>query len=600
MRGPWKILSVAAVLAAGLFAIEAHAQGTVRQSGPVTAFHPSAWFGNGVVGDAGTPADPFLNSLGLFNGANCPFGISSQTKPGISTAPGAQLTICQSATTTTFNLSGLNGQAAPNLVFNVGGTIFPLAAPPTINARTLGATGNGVTDDTASLQLCISQAEASSIIGVCYIPVGTYRTTSPLTVSSSVSLRGDGAAQSLIIPALSSVGIAITTTTPVTMLNMGVSYAAAANNGIAAITLGAAAGTLNTESTFRDLHIVNANIGIEITQGAAWMIDNVKIENYANVGIIAENGVPPNDEGDSVVADSYIQASNGANACIQWVGGGALYFHHNTCVGNGAESYGVLAQLPAGAATGQMLIQGNTFDANGIIGLTFIRSGATGLFGRLDFSGNICNQALSCLTIPTDPNGNAIADVGVVNNRYFGANSASAKFISIDSTTNLYIGANTLNSQNAGTVGYTIGSAVSGCKIDPEQRTGAFAVDSVASSCSGFATTWGAFTPAPSCGTAAFTTNTAQYKESGKLVQFEADFTFTSLGTCSGNPITFTLPKAAKEIFAWGGQEIGATGFAVPCHVIALSANPTCLRFDGSSTWSNGNRIIVSGSYEEP
>lgn len=115
--------SLAAVLS--LLCTPAWAQGTIQQSGPVTQFHVPAWFGNGVVADGGTPSTPFLSALGLFNGSNCPFGVSSQTGPGVATSPYALFTICQTLTATTFSFQGLGGAGAPNVYFNIGGTIYP-------------------------------------------------------------------------------------------------------------------------------------------------------------------------------------------------------------------------------------------------------------------------------------------------------------------------------------------------------------------------------------------------------------------------------------------------------------------------------------------
>lgn len=120
----------------GIFAIlalfvaaPAWAQGTIQQSGPVTPFHAGSWQGNGVQADAGTPAAPALDALGLFDGANCPLGVSSQTTPGVSTSPYSQFSVCQTPTTTTLTLTGVNGEPTPALVFNIGGTLYPFPGP---------------------------------------------------------------------------------------------------------------------------------------------------------------------------------------------------------------------------------------------------------------------------------------------------------------------------------------------------------------------------------------------------------------------------------------------------------------------------------------
>ena len=62
----------------------------------------------------------------------------------------------------------------------------------TINARTAGAKGDGVTDDTAALQAAINTAAARGG-GVIYLPAGKYIVSSPLLISNSnIVIRGQG------------------------------------------------------------------------------------------------------------------------------------------------------------------------------------------------------------------------------------------------------------------------------------------------------------------------------------------------------------------------------------------------------------------------
>jgi hypothetical protein len=123
MRAALKILGmVAALVAMGGVAL---AQGSVQQAGPVVPYHPPAFYSNGVIGDGGNSTNPFLSATALYNGANCPLSVSSQTGPGVSTSTLAQLSICQTSTVTTFKVRGLNGQATPSVQFDIGGTIYP-------------------------------------------------------------------------------------------------------------------------------------------------------------------------------------------------------------------------------------------------------------------------------------------------------------------------------------------------------------------------------------------------------------------------------------------------------------------------------------------
>jgi hypothetical protein len=166
---------MAAVVALCAMASLAKAQGAVVQSGPVTPFHSSAWSSNGVVGDGGSPQTPFLSSLGLFNGSNCPFGISSQTGPGVSTSPYALFTICQTPTTSTLVFAGVNGQANPSVFFNIGGVNYPFPGGyGNVNGPVTSVSGNVV---------CFNNAFGTLLTGC-----GPASMSGPLTITPGTSV----------------------------------------------------------------------------------------------------------------------------------------------------------------------------------------------------------------------------------------------------------------------------------------------------------------------------------------------------------------------------------------------------------------------------
>ena len=80
----------------------------------------------------------------------------------------------------------VDGTATPigEALGNVLGLFFYPKSP------TYGAAGDGVTDDTAAVQACITAAQSAGG-GVVYLGPGAYRITSVLTVPSTVSLWGD-------------------------------------------------------------------------------------------------------------------------------------------------------------------------------------------------------------------------------------------------------------------------------------------------------------------------------------------------------------------------------------------------------------------------
>lgn len=63
-----------------------------------------------------------------------------------------------------------------------------------INVKRFGAVGNGIADDTSAIQAAIDAVT----VGTVYLPTGTYKITSALTLHSNVTLRGDGDGKTVI------------------------------------------------------------------------------------------------------------------------------------------------------------------------------------------------------------------------------------------------------------------------------------------------------------------------------------------------------------------------------------------------------------------
>lgn len=112
-------------LSAWAIAFGATAQGAIQQSGAITPFHIATWYSNGIIGDGGQPGAPFVSGLAMYNGGSCPFSVSSQPQPGVYLSPYSQMSFCITNSVATFTFSGLNGQANPSVVFNIGGVNYP-------------------------------------------------------------------------------------------------------------------------------------------------------------------------------------------------------------------------------------------------------------------------------------------------------------------------------------------------------------------------------------------------------------------------------------------------------------------------------------------
>jgi hypothetical protein len=168
------------------------AQGAIQQLGPVTPGHSSVWMGNGSLGDAGAATNPFLSGVGLYNGAACPFGVSSQTTPGILTTPHSQFSICQTAAATTFNFLGVNGQATPSVLFNIGGVSYGFPGPG--NGDVLGPTSS-VSGDLACFNTTTGTLiedcgpRTASNVGALALTGGTL--TGTLNITAPAGLGGE-------------------------------------------------------------------------------------------------------------------------------------------------------------------------------------------------------------------------------------------------------------------------------------------------------------------------------------------------------------------------------------------------------------------------
>lgn len=91
-----------------------------------------------------------------------------------------------------FLVRALDAANRPTEVFRVDkdGSSSGVGSGPYINVRSYGATGAGVADDAAAIQSAITAA--TSLGGVVYLPPGTYKVLTALTLPANVTLMGAG------------------------------------------------------------------------------------------------------------------------------------------------------------------------------------------------------------------------------------------------------------------------------------------------------------------------------------------------------------------------------------------------------------------------
>jgi len=87
---------------------------------------------------------------------------------------------------------------------------FSMIQDAWVNVKDFGATGDGVTDDTAAIQAAIDTAVVPGIAApftgmlgngsVIYLPLGRYRISQPLTIPNATTIKGEGRQATLIQP----------------------------------------------------------------------------------------------------------------------------------------------------------------------------------------------------------------------------------------------------------------------------------------------------------------------------------------------------------------------------------------------------------------
>ena len=129
---------------------------------------------------------------------------------------------------------------SPEITANAGITV-PIGQTVTYYAmndpKYWGATGNGTTDDTTSLQNWINYLQANNVTG--HLSAGTYNITNNLTVSQPINIYGDGTNRSVITngnTALTGAILNITATEYTGHLDNFTLTSAAVNTSLNAIT----------------------------------------------------------------------------------------------------------------------------------------------------------------------------------------------------------------------------------------------------------------------------------------------------------------------------------------------------------------------------
>lgn len=336
MRLMKSLARLTALIGALALPVAACAQGAVQQSGAITAYHAPYWFSNGVVGDGGYPTKPFLNALGLFNGSNCPLGVSSQTGPGVSTSPYSLFTLCQTNTTSTLTFAGVNGQANPAVYFNIGGVNYGFPGPGNgdVDGPASAVNGNLACFNTTSGKLIkdcgvgfpIPQANGGTgTTSIASLITGSTVATAPLS-GTELLLGTQSAAQRKITTASIA---ALAVASPYLAINVA-TYGAVGNSSAAADTIGftnaiaAACATATASGGVVEVDVPVPPVGYTITTPLA-LCKNLHIRGIGGYPTITYTGTGTMGTPTSLFVNSGKQSVEIDHLDLEGAGNGYVY-----------------------------------------------------------------------------------------------------------------------------------------------------------------------------------------------------------------------------------------------------------------------------------
>lgn len=254
--------------------------------------------GTGAVVLASSPTITSPTLAGTATGAgtipNSVLQNSSITVAGHAVSLGGSQTLAASDLTNGTTGSGnIVLAASPTLSGTVGGSLIWSGnqsfktETPWVDVKAWGATGNGITDDTAAIQAAISYVEGLSFSGaILYFPPGVYLVSSTLnfsTANTGVTIRGAGRGVSVIQAANNNI--------TVLELGSGLWFPKVEDIGIygTGINDGGNPATVPTQNTvvvncnqsiFRDVSISDGAVGLYIASGIQdCLFDNLSISN---------------------------------------------------------------------------------------------------------------------------------------------------------------------------------------------------------------------------------------------------------------------------------------------------------------------------------
>jgi hypothetical protein len=322
-----------------------------------------------------------------------------------------------------------------------------------VSVKDFGATGDGISDDTASMQAAHNTGR------VVLYPSGTYNFTSLSFVSGGMAGQGQG--QTILNCTASGTSDCITFTghgfsgSQVPLFS-DFSIQAASKTGGSAINLATPGSFEVSNPQFRAINFLNCYIGLHFSKASYFNVYNCTFST-CQVGMVVENQNNP-DSGDSTILGCFF---NCVIAGIEYLSSGGLKIECNKFLSQSVNSYGILLEYNATiSGSGDLFIVGNSIEVPIPIYLSRL-SGSFG-FGYIIISGNeIGVGSATNPGIGTDASG-FLNSISITGNIII-TNGAASFGIYLVNVNGFLIGDNILLGQTGGT-GITV-DALSNGKI---------------------------------------------------------------------------------------------------------------------------------------
>jgi hypothetical protein len=485
-----------------------------------------------------------------------------------------------------------------------------------VSVKDFGATGDGVTDDTAAIQLALDDGQN----GAVFFPTGTYKVSSALTVRPSTHVFGSG---------VDSVLKTNSATANIFNINGQFVYISDLSfNSSVTRTAGFFIDILSGSSRFRlqNFYMNNGHSGICIRNTSATVtIAQGQILNSAaatGIGIKIEGGIDLTIS--DILMDNAVQTFAGIyvtkaddlaiDSCSIITSGNALFLQAsgtvivsiwatNTFFDN--SNRGLYINAINSGTIARCLFDQCWFSSNPTQGV-LIDADATGVVNGIDFNG--CHVFLNQLDGIQIFDGNCtniqIHDCAIAGNSTYGVSiGANISYVSVQDC----------NINN----GYGVGPNVTGIYVAPgtgnnlricNNNLSGNTTDSLVYLTSGSNNIisgnigysgWITYTPTviSSAGTiTTLGTVVAKYQQINKTVTISLDIPITTNGTGSGF-IQVTAPFIAASAAAFAGREVAISGDALSASIAVGAINILITTYTGAYPGANGYRLALSGTY---